>query len=214
MRKIFLSLLMILILSTATVFAAESDSEKGFEYTSKTYGFKVMCPTECKTVVMPKGYLSDPNRQGERLIFANDGMDILYGYEIILDAFDTNAVPNFNKDSKKILDKYIAKQKELNPYVVAEIIEVTKGNKGLFVVPATEVEYKNENGEIETAQIEAPDAMIFFRSKSGRCIEFNLIAANPDEEIFDNFRKSASTYQDATDLSMPDNKNKGKKSKK
>ena len=213
MKKIFLSLAVILTLLTATVFAAEENTTNGVEYTSKTYGFKVMCPAECQTVVMPKGYLPEPNQQGERLIFANDGMDILYGYEVILDAFDTNAVPNFNKDSKKILDEYVAKQKEMNPYVVVEVIEVTKGNKGLFVVPATEVEYTNENGEVEKAQIEAPDAMIFFRSKSGRCIEFNLIAANPDEEIYSNFRKSASTFKDATDLSMPDKPEK-KKSKK
>ena len=199
MKKIFLSLAAILILMTTTVFAAEENSSNGVEYVSKTYGFKVMCPSECKVVVMPKGYLDEPNKHGERLIFANDGMDILYGYEIILDAFDTKAVPNFNKDSKKILDAYVKKQKDLKIYEVVEIATVSKGNKGVFMVPAAEMEYTNEDGTVETIPIDAPDASLFFRTKSGRCIAFNLIAEKPDKEILSNFIKSAATFKDATD---------------
>ena len=216
MKKIFLSLAMILTLLRATAFAAEeNESSVGVEYTSKTYGFKVMCPAECKVVVMPKGYLDEPNKHGERLIFANDGMDILYGYEIILDAFDTNAVPNFNKDKKKILDDYVAKQKDLKIYEVVEIINVSKGNKGVFMVPAAGMEITNDDGTVEVIPIDAPDASVFFRTKSGRCVAFNLIAEKPDQEILDNFRKSVATFQDATDLSMPkETDKKSKKSKK
>ena len=75
MKKIILTALMILSVLTATVFAAEDETSQGYEYTSKTYGFKIACPAEPRVVVNP---FEDPKKQGELLVFANDGMKILF----------------------------------------------------------------------------------------------------------------------------------------
>ena len=102
MRKIFLLTTLILTMLTATAFAAENtETEKGVEYTSELYGFKIVCPAEPKVVVNP---FPEPDKRGELLIFAvtPDGQDVAYGYMIQLDAFDTKAIPDFNKSKKNL----------------------------------------------------------------------------------------------------------------
>ena len=226
MRKIFLTVILILSMLTATAFAAEDENKtetttenqteaiipnEPYEYTSQTYGFKITCPVKPVVVVKP---FEDPNRNGELLVFANDGIKILYGYIIELEAFDDKQVPDFNKDKKKVTDAYLEKLREDFIYNSVEIREVTPNNKGLVLVTADKVEFKDENGEVqETMTAEEQRVISRFRSKSGRCIEIQLIDAKLDQKDYEIYRKSVATYQDATDLSMPDKK-KDKKSKK
>ena len=226
MRKIFLTVILILSMLTATAFAAENENatenptetktetvnpNETYEYTSETYGFKITCPVKPVVVVKP---FEDPNRNGEMLVFANEGIKVLYGYIIEIDAFDDKQVPNFNKDKKKITDAYLEKLRGDFLYNSVEIMEVTPKNKGIVMVTANKVEFKDENGEVkETITAEEQRVISRFRSKSGRCIEIQLIDANLDKNDYEIYRKSVSTYQDATDLSMTDNK-KDKKSKK
>ena len=211
MRKIFLSLTILLTLLTATAFAAE-ETEQGFEYTSQTYGFKIACPAEPKVVVNP---FENPQERGELLVFANDGMKILYGYQIKLDAFDDKTVPDFNKANKKTLDAYLEKLRVNDAYEYAEIGNISADNKAVFAVTAKEIEVKGDDGEIEgVLTAETQNAIAFFRTKSGRCISIQFITDKIDDEAVENFRKSVMSYQDATDLAMPDKKSDKKKSKK
>lgn len=217
MRKIFLILTLALTIISATAFAAEENQPvAAYDYTSETFGFKIKCPNKPIVWVVPKGYFKEPNQQGERLIFANEGAEIIFGYEIILDAFTDNAVPNFNKDSKKIIDEYLKKLKENNPYEIVELVEVHKGNKGVFVVPAEEIEYKNDDGETVSVPVDSPDAITFFRTRSGRCVQIALITNDMNKENLSDYRKSLLTFADATDLAMGDTNSdkKNKKSKK
>jgi len=208
MRKIFLLATLILTLLTATV-AAEEYTDKGFEYTSQLFGFKIMCPAEPKVVVNP---FADPAKRGELLIFAvtPDGQDVAYGYMIQLDAFDNNAIPDFNKSKKSLIDAYIERLKITNAYEDAVLDNVWKGNKGIFAVTAKEIEIMDDQGEVEgVATATTQNLVTFFRTKSGRCISIQLITVNLNDEATINFRKSVSTYQDSTDLELA-----GKKSKK
>ena len=211
MRKIFLSLTMLLTFLTATAFAAEeNETATGFEYTSKTYGFKIACPAEPKVVVNP---FENPKEQGELLVFANDGIKILYGYQIKLDAFDDKTMPDLNKADKKTLDAYLEKLRVNEAYEYAEVGSISKDNKAVFAVTAKEIEVKDENGEVEgVLTAETQNAIAFFRTKSGRCISIQFITDKIDDEAVENFRKSVMSYQDATDLAMIDKKSK--KSKK
>ena len=216
MNKLFLTLTLMLTLLTTTVFAAENSDEnkvEPYEYTSEVYGFKIMCPSKPAVVVKP---FEDPNKKGELLVFANDGMKVLFGYVIELDAFDDKKVPNFNRDKKKIIDSYLEKIRQDNAYTYAEVVEIAPNNKGFVLVTAKEIEVKDENGEVEgTLTADQQTAFAHFRSRSGRCITIQLISASLDESDYNDYRKSVATFQDATDLSMPpaDNNN-DKKSKK
>ena len=227
MRKIFFVTFLLATFLCATTFAAEENSasetstaetsavetqeetSKGFEYTSQTFGFKIMCPVEPKVVVNP---FPDPKKRGELLVFKNDGAEILYGYQIMFEAFDTNSTPDFNKAKKKTLDKYLEKLKENNAFEDAIVDNVTKDNKGVFAVTAKEIEIRNDAGEVEDVAVATTqNELVFFRTKSGRCISIQLITTNLTDEIVMNFRKSVATYQDATDLAANDTKSKKKK---
>lgn len=212
MQKIFLTVTFILTLLTATTFAAENENKnESYEYTSETYGFKITCPAKPVVVVNP---FEDPKQKGELLVFANDGMKIIYGYQIKLDAFNDIAVPDFNRGKKQLIDDYIKNLNRDNAYVSVKLETVTPNNKGVVLVTAKEIEITNEKGEVvETLTAEEQSAFTFFRSRSGRCISIQLISADLDESDYNDYRKSVATYQDATDLSMPQD-TKGKKSKK
>lgn len=225
MKKIFLIATLILTMLTATAFAAEKETENKdtantatettnapYEYTSETYGFKILCPSKPIVVVKP---FEDPNQNGELLVFANDGAKILFGYIIELDAFDTNKVPNFNRDKQPIIDAFLEKKREEKRYSFVEVQEVAPNNKGIVMVTAKEIELTNEKGEVETTIVATEQrALATFRSRSGRCIMMQLLSADLDKSDYQDFLKSVSTYQDATDLSMPqDTNDKDKKTK-
>ena len=209
MKKIFMTLATLMIFLTATAFAEENETSQGFEYTSQTYGFKILCPAEPKVVVNP---FENPQERGELLVFANDGMKILYGYQIKLDAFDNKTIPDLNKANKKTLDEYLEKLRQQNVYEYVEVKNISPDNKAIFAVTAKEMEVELEDGEVGVMTAETQNALAFFRTKSGRCISIQFITDTIDDEAVKNFSNSVMSYQDATDLAMADKKNK--KSKK
>ena len=138
-----------------------------------------------------------------------DGQDVAYGYMIQLDAFDTKAIPDFNKSKKNLIDAYIERLKITNAYEDAVLDNVWKGNKGIFAVTAKEIEFKDDKGEVEGVATATTQNMItFFRTKSGRCISIQLITTNLNDEATINFRRSVSTYRDSTDLELGNKKSK------
>ena len=204
MKKIFMTLATLMIFLTATAFAEEENStEQGFEYTSQTYGFKILCPAEPKVVVNP---FENPQERGELLVFANDGMKILYGYQIKLDAFDNKTIPDLNKANKKTLDEYLEKLRQQNVYEYVEVKNISPDNKAIFAVTAKEMEVELEDGEVGVMTAETQNALAFFRTKSGRCISIQFITDTIDDEAVKNFSNSVMSYQDATDLAKSDKK--------
>ena len=214
MRKIFLALTLMFTLMTATAFAAENDY---YEYTSQVFGFKMICPAKPTVVVNP---FEDPKQKGELLVFANDGMKIIYGFQIMIDAFDTKKVPDFNKDKKKVIDSYIEKLKADNAYEFVGVETVSRSsagveNKGVVLITAKEIEVRDDNGEvIDTLVADEQTAYTFFRTRSGRCISIQLITSDFNEDNLKDYRNSVATYMDATDLSMPPEDDKKSKKKK
>lgn len=201
MRKIFLLATLLLVMLTATAFAAESDV---YDYTSETYGFSIKCPAKPIVVVNP---FEDPNQKGELLVFANDGINIIYGYQILLDAFENSAVPNFNKANKKILDDYMNKMRSENAYEYVELENISKDNRGVIAVTARRIDVLGEDGEIEGQLVaDRQAAFTFFRTTSGRCISIQLIADDFSQENLDDYRKSVGTFRDAND--KPDKKSR------
>ncbi len=201
MRKIFLMATFLLVMLTATAFAADNEV---YEYTSETYGFKITCPAKPIVVVNP---FEDPNQKGELLVFANDGIKIIYGFQILLDAFETTAVPDFNKADKKILDQYVEEMRVDNAYEYVGLQEVSKKNKGVLAITARRIELRDENGEVAGELVaDQQSAFTFFRTSSGRCISIQLITDDFTQDNLDDYKKSVSTFRDASD--KPDKKSK------
>ena len=174
---------------TATAFAADA-----YEYTSETYGFKITCPAKPIVVVNP---FEDPYQKGELLVFANDGMKIIYGYQILLDAFRENAVPDFNSSNKKIVDAYLEKMREDDAYEYVELVNISKGNKGVMALTAKEITVLNDKGEVEgTLVADRQSAFTFFRASNGRCISIQLLAEDFGKDNIEDYLKSVGTFRD------------------
>ena len=189
MRKIFLMVTILMLALTATAFAADA-----YEYTSETYGFKITCPAKPIVVVNP---FEDPYQKGELLVFANDGMKIIYGYQILLDAFRENAVPDFNSSNKKIVDAYLEKMREDDAYEYVELVNISKGNKGVMALTAKEITVLNDKGEVEgTLVADRQSAFTFFRASNGRCISIQLLAEDFGKDNIEDYLKSVGTFRD------------------
>ncbi|MDQ0203953.1 hypothetical protein [Pectinatus haikarae] len=75
-----------------------------YTYVSKDYGYSIECP-EKPLGVIP---LIDPTQKGEVLVFKNDGYNILQGWIIATNAFDSSQIPDFDKMTDKESQKYAA----------------------------------------------------------------------------------------------------------
>ncbi len=208
LKKFLLMLTLSLLTMTGLTEAADS-----FEYVSEEYHYSIVCPSEPKVLPLRVMY-DDPSKQGEMLVFESEGFDVKSGWVIMFDAFDTTMVPNFNNDSKKFIEQYIEAKKGNEGYDVFQLIEVTKGNKGVLGVTAKEIEIDEDgDGTIDGVAIaDHQEAVVFFRTTLGRCTAITLLGGDVSEPAINNFRAALETFKEVT---ASDKKDKSdKKSKK
>ncbi len=195
MKKIILTLVA-LVMMTATVFAAEATSSGGeIEYKSPRYNFSMNCPKEFRVVQNPS---FDTSQFGEMLVFENEGFHVKYGYIITVDAFNDNAVPNFNKDNKKVIEAYINQKKNSGAYDLVEVVELTKDNKGVFARAAKEIEVdENGDGKVDGVAVASiGSAITFFRAPGGRCWSVQVICDNLTDEIMETYKRDVASFKD------------------
>ena len=235
MKKFFLTVILILTMLTATAFAAENETAQDtnatenvenagsakaeaiknfepYEYVSETYGFKIICPTKPIVVVKP---FEDPKKDGELLVFVNEGIRVLYGYIVELDAFDNLQVPDFNSKKKDFVDGYVERKRGENLYSSVELLNITQENKGIVMVTAKELEITDDKGNVQgTATADEQMVVANFRTKFGRCISVKMIDVDLDDSDYKDFLKSLSTFRDAGEVLPDDSKDKKTKDKK
>lgn len=225
MRKIFLLSTLLMMLLTATAFAEEAaepaePNDEPYIYTSEDFQYTIACPI--KPVGVVRNPWQEPEKRGEMLVFANDGWNIQYAYLIQFNAFDTANVPDFNTADKAAIDEYLTGLKENNGFGLAELVSITKENKGVYAVTADKLEVVNkETGEVEGEFVaDRQDIYTFFRTPQGRCISIQLVSASLDKEFVDTYRYGVASFKDnSTGLktdkkSKTDKKDKDKKNKK
>lgn len=234
MRKIFFLTALMMMILTTTVFAEEEPAatpepaEDGpYVYTSEDFQYSITCPF--KPVAVIQNPWEDPERRGEMLVFVHEGFDILYAYKIQVNAFDTTQVPDFNKGSVAAIGDYLIALKNDGGYSTADLVNITKNNKGVTAVTADKIEVINkETGEVE-GEFVADQRYVYtyFRSPEGRCIGIQLMSANLSKQYIDTYRYSVSTFKDNSsakdfkkdkkskdkDKKAKDKKDKDKKSK-
>jgi len=220
MKKLFLIATILLTLSFSTTYAAENETPAAntesqpaqqdqqdqqtiristndfVTYTSPAYGFSIKCPWEPVAIDLRS---EDINRHGELLVFANkgEGIDILLGYRIVLDAFDNQRVPDFNKADKAVIDNYIDVLKQVNLYEVATLQNISADNKGLFAITAKEFEVKDpKTGEVQTVTASSQNAIAFFRTPLGRCVSIQLITNELNDNLLKAYQYSVASFND------------------
>ena len=216
-KRIFISIMALMIWLTATVFAAEENDNGEYIYTSRDYNFSIKCPK--KPNVVPASILFEDNtKKGEVLIFENEEYEIKRGWVVIVDAFNPNTVPDFNVASTSLIDQYIAELQKQG-YENMSLVDITKSNKGLFAITAKEIEI-DEDGDGKSdgvAIAENQAAITFFRMPDGRCFSVQMIGTNGiNDSDISKFRAALSTISDGTVASQetPANDKKDKKDKK
>ena len=182
---------------TTTAFAKKADPDsEAYVYTSEDYAYSIACPIKPLAVVRPAWF--EPHQKGEMLVFANEGFDILYAYVIQIDAFDTNKVPDFNHGSISAIGDYLIGLKEKGGFASADLVNLTKKNKGVTAVTAGTIEVINpETGEVDGEFVaNRQDIYTFFRTPEGRCMTIQLISANFDKQYLDTYRFSVASFKD------------------
>ena len=197
MRKIFFLTALVMMILTTTAFAKKSDPEnEPYVYTSEDFKYSIACPIKPIAAVRPAWF--EENQKGEMLVFANEGFEILYAYVIQIDSFDTNKVPDFNKGSVAAIGDYLIGLKTNGGFGEANIVNITKKNKGVWAVTAKSFEILNkETGETEGEFVaDRQDIYTFFRTPEGRCMTIQLISANFDKQYLDTYRFSVASFKD------------------
>lgn len=223
MRKIFFLTAMLMMILTATAFAEEAAPEPADEpyiYTSEDFKYTIACPIKPLAVV--QNPWQDPAKRGEMLVFANDGWNIQYAYMIQVNAFDNDKIPDFNKADKKTIDEYLEGLKRNNGFELAELVNITKENKGVYAVTAQSIEVVDkETGEVEGEFVaDRQDIYTFFRTPEGRCVSVQLLTVNMDKTLVDTYRYGVASFKDNSaadkkaDKKSKDKKSKDKKDKK
>ena len=214
MRRIFFLTTLLMMIFMTTAFAEETtENDEPYVYTSDYFNFTIDCPI--KPVAVVQNPWQEPERQGEMLVFVNEGFDIKYAYLIQVNAFDDDKVPDFNKASKKTIDEYFEALKESNSFSSVDLVSISPKNKGVYAITAETIEvYNNETGELEGEFVaDRRDIYTFFRSEAGRCISIQLVSVNLDKEFVGTYNHSVRSFKDNTEVSKSDKK-KDKKEKK
>ena len=197
MFKKIITLVTILMLAATTAFAKDKKDSNSYKYVSSEYKYSIMCPKK-PNVVSASVFFQDETKKGEVLIFENELYEVKRGWVILFDAFNTNSVPDFNKDSKKLLEQYLEKLQKQG-YEGTTLIDVTKKNKGILAITSLEIQVDtNGDGTPDDVLIaDHQEAVTFFRTPSGKCMSIQLIGKDGlNEAALKNYRLAISTFSD------------------
>ncbi len=214
-KKIFPLMAAIMIFMTATVFAEEEQQNTNYEYISRDYGYSIICPKR-PNVVAANVFFGEENMKGEVLIFENVEYEVVRGWVVLTDAFDSNAVPNFNTDSKDVIDKYLS-ELQRQGYEGTALVNITKDNKGVLAITAKEIEIDEDgDGKADGVAItDRQEAITFFRTSDGKCYSVQLIGtAGLNEAAMNNFRKALTTFKENGATIQNESKDKNDKNDK
>ncbi len=174
----------------------DAQAALSYVYTSKKYGYTINCPK--KPNVIPASELYK-DKEGEVLIFDNEGYDIKNAWVVIKDAFDTHRMPDLNTLNEEDGRKYLSILMRANGFEAMELINRTEKDRAIYAITAKEVEIDTDNdGEPDmTAKADTQMAVTFFRGNKGGCYSVQLID-NPElrDEAVDLFQKGVVSFKE------------------
>lgn len=185
---------------TTEVKAAPQDAEAGdnqqgsYVYNSSKYGYTITCPK--KPHVIPASELYE-GKQGEVLIFDNEGYNIKNAWVIIKDAFEDAKMPDLNTIDEAAAKTYLDGLMQSNGYEGIMLINRNEKDKAIYAITAKEVEIDTDgDGQQDvTAKADTQMAVTFFRGNKGGRYSVQLID-NPDlrDDAMDAFQKGVVSF--------------------
>lgn len=170
----------------------------GYLYTSKRYGYSIVCPTKPAGVI-PASMLEENGGRGDVLIFDNQEYYINNAWLVLVDVFtDEEIPPNLGKKSEAEQQAYIDNLMNTAGYEFVRLCELN-GSMGVYAVPAKEIEV-DTNGDgkpDETLVSETQMIKTYFRGQFGGRFSIQLID-NPEltEKNVTLYRLGLLTFQE------------------
>lgn len=148
--------------------------QNSYVYTSSKYGYTINCPK--KPNVIPASELYE-GKQGEVLIFDNEGYNIKNAWVIIKDAFDDAKMPDLNTIDEAAAKSYLNGLMTTNGYEGIMLINRNAKDKAIYAITAKEVEIDTDgDGKPDvTAKADTQMAVTFFRGNKGGRYSVQLI---------------------------------------
>lgn len=174
----------------------DDKSVNSYVYTSKQYGFTINCPKQPQVIPANSMY---EGKEGEILIFDNEGYNIKHAWVVLKDAFAPTSVPDLNALSDEDARKYLGILMRSNGYEGIELINRTEKDKAIYAITAKEVEIDTDgDGQPDvTAKADTQMAVTFFRGDKGGCYSVQLID-NPElrDDALDSFQKGVVSFKE------------------
>ena len=173
---------------------ADDNQQGSYVYTSSKYGYSINCPQ--KPHVIPASELYE-GKQGEVLIFDNEGYNIKNAWVIIKDAFDDAKMPDLNTIDEAAAKAYLDGLMKSNGYEGIMLINRNATDRAIYAITAKEVEIDSDgDGQPDmTATADTQMAVTFFRGNKGGRYSVQLID-NPDlrDTAIDAFQKGVVSF--------------------
>lgn len=171
-----------------------SQVKNSYVYTSKEFGYTLKCPK--KPNVIPASALYE-GKEGEILVFDNEGYNIKNAWVIIKNAFDDKNVPDLNSLKEEEAKQYLANLMATNPYESVVIVNRTGKERAVYAFTAKEIAFdSNGDGKPDSiAKADTQEIVTFFRGNKGGCYSMRLMD-NPElrSEAVDSFQQGFASF--------------------
>ena len=182
---------------TAQVQTVQAPAEQGvnsYVYTSTKYGYTINCPQ--KPNVIPADALYE-GKEGEILIFANEGYNIKHAWVVIKNAFDDSKVPDLNTIDEESAKNYLNGLMGSSGYEAIQLINRNATDRAIYAITAKEMEVDTDgDGQPDTlVTAHRQMAVTFFRGNKGGRYSVQLID-NPElrDAAIDSFQKGVVSF--------------------
>ena len=171
-----------------------SQVKNSYVYTSKEFGYTLKCPK--KPNVIPASALYE-GKEGEILVFDNEGYNIKNAWVIIKNAFDDKNVPDLNSLKEEEAKQYLANLMATNPYESVVIVNRTGKERAVYAFTAKEIAFDSTgDGKPDSiAKADTQEIVTFFRGNKGGCYSMRLMD-NPElrSEAVDSFQQGFASF--------------------
>ena len=171
-----------------------SQVKNSYVYTSKEFGYTLKCPKNPN--VIPASALYE-GKEGEILVFDNEGYNIKNAWVIIKNAFDDKNVPDLNSLKEEEAKQYLANLMATNPYESVVIVNRTGKERAVYAFTAKEIAFdSNGDGKPDSiAKADNQEIVTFFRGNKGGCYSMRLMD-NPElrSEAVDSFQQGFASF--------------------
>lgn len=180
-------------------FLSPTKTNAAYVYTSKDYGYSIECPQKPLGVIP----LIDPIQKGEVLVFQNDGYNILQGWIIATNAFDSAQLPNFDKMTAKEAQTYAANfvANSNGRYVSAQFLPVKK-HKILYAVGPQDV-FVDANAKDSAAKpVVSQRIETYIPGKKTNYVIVSFKTGDMTDQDRDNYKNGITSFQEISNTDV------------